>query len=116
MYDLLFGYLFYILYICSMQEVVLQDSLGIGSHILITCAVGKTVRVNLRFNSTLAFGIKLSRYDDALSNTIVLYNFTLSAGDTVVDDTLYVLKENDQLIVDVSTNSVDYLLYYVETP
>lgn len=99
-----------------MQESVIQGTLGAGTTTIYTCPVGKTSRVNLSFTNTAAYGIKLSRYDDLLSNTVVLYSFNLSAGDTLVDDTYYLLKENDQLIVDTTVAGNDYTVYYLEQP
>lgn len=99
-----------------MQQSILQGNLPVGTHTLYTVPVGKEARVNLRFYGSLAYGIQLSRYDSILGTSIILYDLTLSAGDSVVDNSYYLLKENDEFILDVATNSVDYYLFFVETP
>ena len=99
-----------------MQQSILQGTLPIGTHTLYTVPVGKESRVNLRFFGPLAYGIQLSRYDSILGTSVILYDLTLSAGDSVVDSSYYLLKENDELVLTVATNSVDYNLFFVETP
>lgn len=96
------------------MEFTQQGTLGSGSTILYTCPIGKTARVNLKFNNSSANTITLSKYDAVLMITTPIYTFSLSAGDFMADNNSYLLKGNDYLTVNCSASGTNYLIYLIE--
>jgi hypothetical protein len=67
--------------------------------------------INLRFNNPLAYSIQLYRFDFATSATTLLYNLSLSAGDTLTDNLAYALNDGDQLIAYSNIAGTTYYIY-----
>jgi hypothetical protein len=64
----------------------------------------------LRFNNPAAYNLVLEKYESATATTSVIYDLSLSAGDTVTDNLLYALNPGDQLI---ATSNITGTTYYV---
>ena len=98
-----------------MQEKSLQGTLPIGASVIYTCPAGKIGKIaNMRFFNSAAYGIILSRLDALTGTWVVIYDFTLDPADTVVDNNIYMFKENDSISVNATVANTDYLLYIVE--
>ena len=99
------------------MEQSIQGTLGAGSTVVYTCPPEKTTKVvSIKFNNAAGYVLSLTRYDAILASTVTVYSFTLSAGDSVIDNNLYFLKAGDYLTVTTSVGATDYLIYLVEYP
>jgi hypothetical protein len=98
------------------MELSLQGTLIAGANILYTCPVGMTAKVSFTFNNPAAYNITLSRYDASLMITTNVYTFALAAGDVVVDNKFYYMKEGDSLSLNSSIAGTNYIAYIVEYP
>ena len=97
------------------MEKSLQGSLPIGVSTIYTCPAGKIGKiVNMRFFNSAAYGVNLSKLDALTGTSVVIYDFTLDPADTIVDNSIYILNENDSISVDATVANTDYLLYIVE--
>jgi hypothetical protein len=67
--------------------------------------------LSLRFNNPLAYSIQLYKFDFETSATTLLYNLSLSAGDTVTDNLAYALNTGDQLIAYSNIAGTTYYTY-----
>jgi hypothetical protein len=71
-----------------------------------------TVKIlTLSFNNPLAYVLTLERYDAKTATTIVLYEITLAAGDTVNDTLTYALNTGDTLTVYSDIPGTSYYIY-----
>jgi hypothetical protein len=64
----------------------------------------------IRFNNTLANDITLSIYNSVSLGTTNIYTVSLSAGDTLTDNFVYVLTAGDQLKVTTTAVNTTYIL------
>jgi hypothetical protein len=84
-----------------MAEFSIQGTLSLTGTVLATgltpSGVLLTKAFNLRFNNPLAYTVQLYKYDAATLTTTLIYNLSLSAGDTVTDNFTYALNPGDQL-------------------
>lgn len=63
----------------------------------------------LRFRNSAAYTLTVSRYSKEANRTDVLYQYALSAGDTVVDTTTYILDYGDILYAKSNVAGTVYL-------
>ena len=54
--------------------------------------------LGMRFNNPAAYTIQLYKYQAETASTVLIYNLSLSAGDTVTDNLVYALNKGDQII------------------
>jgi len=83
-----------------MAEFSIQGTLSITGTVLYTGATGGALLskiTNLRFNNPIAYTVQLYKYEASTSTTTLIYNLSLSAGDTVTDNFTYALNPGDQL-------------------
>jgi hypothetical protein len=84
-----------------MGEFSIQGTLSTTGTVLATGTTSVNAILskvmNLRFNNPLAYTIQLYKYDAATTTTTLLYNLSLSAGDTVTDNLTYALNPGDEL-------------------
>jgi hypothetical protein len=74
-----------------------------------------TVKIlTLSFNNPLAYVLTLERYDALTSSTIVLYELTLAAGDTVNDTLVYALNAGDTLTAYSDIPGTSYYIYGID--
>lgn len=99
-----------------MAEFVKQGQVSILGTVLYTGSDSSilTKITTMRFNNPLAYTLRLERYDDATATTEIIYDLSLSAGDTVTDNLLYALAKNDQLIVYTNIPGTTYYVYGVD--
>lgn len=67
--------------------------------------------LTLNFNNPAAYTLRLERYDSRSATTIVLYDLSLAAGDTVTDSLVYALNYGDTLTVYTSIAGTSYYAY-----
>ena len=98
-----------------MAEFSIQGTLSITGTVLVTGPIPSgvilTKTLNLRFNNPLAYTVQLYKYDAATTTTTLIYNLSLSAGDTVTDNFTYALNPGDQLIAYSNIVGTTYYAY-----
>tara|TARA_R110002126_G_scaffold3552_4_gene20453 strand:+ start:989 stop:1300 length:312 start_codon:yes stop_codon:yes gene_type:complete len=96
-----------------MAEFSLQGDLSITGTVLVTgsSAIPLTKVLTLSFNNPLAYVLTLEKYDALTASTIVLYEITLAAGDTVNDTLTYALNAGDTLTVYSDIPGTSYYIY-----
>jgi len=99
-----------------MTEFSLQGDLSIIGTVLATgsAAVPLTKVITLSFNNALAYVLTLEKYSALTSSTIVLYEITLAAGDTVNDTLAYVLNAGDTLTAYSNIPGTSYYIYSID--
>jgi hypothetical protein len=88
-----------------------QGDVGLTDTAIKTNGVyGSITIVNfLRFRNPAAYTLTLSRYSKKANRTDVVYQYALSAGDTIVDTTQYILNYGDTLYVKSSVTGTIYV-------
>ena len=96
-----------------MTEFSLQGDLSIAGTVLATgsSALPLTKVITLSFNNPLAYILTLEKYDALTTSTIVLYELTLAAGDTINDTLVYVLNAGDTLTAYSNILGTTYYIY-----
>ena len=97
-----------------MAEFSIQGTLSITGTVLYTGATGGALLskiTNLRFNNPLVYTIQLYKYEAATTTTTLIYNLSLSAGDTITDNFTYALNPGDQLIAYSNIVGTTYYAY-----
>jgi hypothetical protein len=90
--------------------------LASGSTVIYTCPVGLIKLVNFRFMNPAAYTLKVTKLDLSAGVSTILYDLTLDAGDTVVDESNYKLNENDTITVESVPAGTEYLLQTITSP
>lgn len=90
-----------------------QGEVGLTDTSLATSnSFNKVVNViSMRFRNDLAYVLTVSRYSKKYNRTDVLYEYNLSAGDTVLDTSGYTLEHDDVLYAKSSITGTSYLIY-----
>lgn len=98
-----------------MAEISKQGDLALTGTVLYTGSsnggVYLTKILSLRFNNPVAYDLKLEKFEFATTTTTVIYDLSLSAGDTVTDNFTYALNPGDQLIATSNVAGTTYYLY-----
>ncbi len=68
------------------------------------------VVTSIRFRNSAGYVLTVSRYSRSSNRTDILYQYTLSAGDTVLDASSYILERGDLLYARSSVSGTTYLL------
>jgi hypothetical protein len=99
-----------------MTEFSLQGDLSIAGTVLATgsSALPLTKVITLSFNNPLAYILTLEKYDALTTSTIVLYEVTLAAGDTINDTLVYVLNAGDTLTAYSNILGTTYYIYGID--
>jgi hypothetical protein len=99
-----------------MTEFSLQGDISITGTLLATGSVATPLLrvITLSFNNALAYVLTLEKYDALTASTIVLYEITLAAGDTVNDTLVYVLNAGDTLTVYSDIPGTSYYIYGID--
>lgn len=95
-----------------MAEFSKQGDLSTSGTVLYTGTSGAVLTkvMALRFNNPLAYDLLLEKFEALTSTTTIIYDLSLSAGDTVTDNLVYALNPGDQLI---ATSNIAGTTYYV---
>jgi hypothetical protein len=95
-----------------MAEIIEQGEVNIAGTILCTGGTGISTRLFvIRAYNNVPYVLRLERYSNDTATTETLFEFTLDAGDTVTDTTLYFLKNLDQLILYSDAPGTSYYIY-----
>ena len=99
-----------------MTEFSLQGDISITGTVLATGSSGAilTKVIVLSFNNPLAYVLTLEKYDAATASTIVLYEVTLAAGDTINDTLTYALNPGDTLTVYSDILGTSYYIFGID--
>jgi hypothetical protein len=99
-----------------MAEFSLQGNINIAGTLLATGSLGIALTrvITLSFNNPLAYVLTLEKYDAAAASTIVLYEVTLAAGDTINDTLSYALNPGDTLTVYSDIPGTSYYIYGID--
>lgn len=71
---------------------------------------------SMRFHNAAAYTLTLTKYSAKLATTITVYALTLSAGDTVTDNMIYLLEEGDYMTIASSIAGTSYLITGITYP
>jgi hypothetical protein len=96
-----------------MAEFSKQGDLSLTGTVLFTGSSDGTSLsriISMRFNNPAAYTLKLEKFEYATSSTVVIYDLSLSAGDTITDNLNYALNPGDELI---ATSNIPGTTYYV---
>ena len=97
-----------------MTEISNQGELSITGTVLLTggsSTVSLNKLLNIRFNNPLAYSVQLYKYEALTTTTTLIYNLTLSAGDTLTDNLTYALNNGDQIIAYSNILGTSYYTY-----
>jgi hypothetical protein len=98
-----------------MAEFSIQGSLAITGTVLATgirSAGGVLTKViNLRFNNPAAYTVELYKYEAETAITTLIYNLSLSAGDTLTDNFSYALNPGDTITAFSNIVGTTYYAY-----
>jgi len=97
-----------------MAEISNQGELSITGTVLLTggsSTVSLNKLFNIRFNNQLAYDVQLYKYEALTTTTTLIYDLTLSAGDTLTDNLTYALNNGDQLIAYSNILGTSYYTY-----
>ena len=100
-----------------MAEFSKQGSVSTSGTVLYTGSSGGALLTKvstLRFNNPAAYNLVLEKYESATATTSVIYDLSLSAGDTVTDNLLYALNPGDQLIATSNIAGTTYYLFGID--
>ena len=99
----------------GMEYKFIQGVLPLGTSTLYQTPFTETKVVRFTCTCSTAYTFNLSKIDVSLGSTVVLYDLTLDAGDTIVDDTDYRLESEDSLVVETNNAGVNFLLRNADT-
>lgn len=96
-----------------MAEIPIQGIVSVTGTTLYTVPSTKKARfITITATNPAAFVLTLSRYDKSQNTTVTIFSYSLSAGDSVIDQTGYVLQEGDKLILTSSVTGTNYTAYF----
>jgi len=97
-----------------MTEFSNQGELSTTGTVLLTGGLS-TIALDklsiLRFNNPLAYNVQLYKYEALSTTTTLIYDLTLSAGDTLTDNLTYSLNNGDQIIAYSNILGTSYYTY-----
>lgn len=86
-----------------------EGILSIGSNDVYVCPAKTFVTITkVTFNCAAAYDLVVEIYRSSTGLTNTIYDFTLNAGDTIFDGSVYTLDEGDKFIATTSTANVNY--------
>jgi len=98
-------------YTGATQPIINEQNLAAGTHTLYTCPQNRqglinSIRLTTAAGNTVTFTV--TRINPA--GVYNVYTFALSAGDSMVDNSLYLLKEGDSISITL-TSGATVLVY-----
>lgn len=71
----------------------------------------------MRFSNAVAnYDILLQKYVSSTASTVDIYSLSLTHGDTVTDDMVYILHKGDQLIATTTDADTTFIISGEENP
>ena len=97
-----------------MTEIPIQGIVSVAGTTLYTVGFKQKVKaVTITATNSSAFVLTLSRFDKSSNNTITIFKYNLDAGDSVIDQTGYILEEGDKLILTSSVVGTNYTALFI---
>lgn len=89
-----------------------EGSVGLTSTTLYECKNQNVCAINyIRFSNALSnYDILLQKYVASTSTTVDIYSLSLTHGDTVTDDMVYILYQGDKLIATTTDASTTFII------
>lgn len=91
--------------------IIEQGELGLTDTVIKNNNVYGSITIVslLRFRNASSYVLTLSRYSKKSNRTDIIYQYTLAAGDTVLDATQYLLNNGDILYARSSVAGTTYV-------
>lgn len=95
-----------------------EGSVGLTSTTLYECRNQNVCAINyVRFsNAVTNYDILLQKYVASTASTIDIYSLSLTHGDTITDDMVYILHQGDQLIATTTDANTTFIISGEEGP
>jgi hypothetical protein len=95
-----------------------EGSVGLTSTILYECKPQNVCAIKyIRFsNAASAYGILLKKYVASSSTTVDIYRLSLSLGDTITDDMVYILYPGDYITAETTDINTTFIISGEEGP
>ena len=95
-----------------------EGTVSLIGTVLYECRNQNVCSINyIRFsNIVLNYDILLQKYVSSTSTTTDIYTLSLSMGDTVTDDMVYILHKDDQLIATTNDANTTFIISGEEGP
>ena len=95
-----------------------EGSVGLTGTTLYECRTQNVCAINyVRFSNAISsYEVLLQKYDASTSTTTDIYTLSLSMGDTVTDDMIYILHKDDQLIATTNDANTTFIISGEEGP
>ena len=95
-----------------------EGSVGLTSTTLYECRSQNVCAINyIRFSNAVSnYDITLSKYVASTSTTVEIYTLSLSHGDTVTDDMVYILHPGDYISAVTTDASTTFIISGEEGP
>lgn len=95
-----------------------EGSVSLTSTVLYECKNQNVCAINyVRFSNAVAnYDIILQKYVSSTSTTVDIYSLSLTHGDTVTDDMVYILHKGDQLIATTTDVNTTFIISGEEGP
>lgn len=95
-----------------------EGNVGLTSTVLYECRSQNVCAINyIRFsNSASNYDVVLQKYVASSATTVDIYTLTLTHGDTVTDDMVYILYNGDKILATTTNASTTFIISGEEGP
>lgn len=97
-----------------MKETATQGIVSVTGTVLYTVPTTRRVKfITITAINSAAYMLTLTKFDKTTGTTITIFKYNLSAGDSVIDQTGYYLKEGDRLILTSSIAGTEFTTNFI---
>lgn len=95
-----------------------QGDISPAGTIIHTCPLNNITEITyMRFNNSDAnYILTVSKYDSSIAANVLLYVKSLTLGDTITDNMLYILNPGDYIYVECSVANTTYVITGEDMP
>lgn len=95
-----------------------EGTVSLTGTVLYECRNQNVCSINyVRFsNAVTNYDILLQKYVSSTSTTVDIYSLSLTHGDTITDDMVYILHKGDQLIATTTDANTTFIISGEEGP
>jgi hypothetical protein len=95
-----------------------EGNVGLTSTVLYECRSQNVCAINyIRFsNSASNYDVILQKYVASSATTVDIYTLTLTHGDTVTDDMVYILYNGDKILATTTDANTTFIISGEEGP
>ena len=91
--------------------ISIETTLAAGTHVLFTTPANKNSTISsLKINTPLANTVSLNIVRVSPAGTYNAYTFNLSAGDVLMDGSVYILKQGDSISLTISSGCTLFMV------